>query len=75
MRASSVVNCHDTVSTVTNKMAMVQFAKNFAPDVIVLEPKELREAVKESLKRSLEYYRERNPSSWQRVPNGRKYFF
>lgn len=45
-----------TVSAHTNKLAMMQFAKNFAPDVIVLEPKDLRKEVKESLKQALEYY-------------------
>lgn len=45
-----------TVSAVTNEQAMEQFAKNFAPDVIVLEPKSLREKVKNDLLRAFESY-------------------
>lgn len=32
-----------------NATSMVQFAKNYAPDVVILEPKELRDRVKEEL--------------------------
>lgn len=45
-----------TVSTVTNEMAMEQFAKSFAPDVVILEPKELKEKVKNALEKALEKY-------------------
>ncbi|MGN1443441.1 MAG: helix-turn-helix transcriptional regulator [Acutalibacteraceae bacterium] len=45
-----------TVSTVTNERAMEQFAKNFAPDVVILEPQSLREKVKKDLEESLKYY-------------------
>ena len=45
-----------TVSTVTNEMAMEQFAKSFAPDVIVLEPEELKEKVKSALEKALQKY-------------------
>lgn len=46
-----------TVSVYTNEMAMEQFAKSFAPDVIVLEPRELAEKLKRSMEMSLEKYR------------------
>lgn len=46
-----------TVSTFTNEMAMEQFAKNFSPDVEVLEPQSLREKLIDNLKKSLECYR------------------
>ncbi len=45
-----------TVTAFTNEMAMEQFAMNFAPDVTVLEPKRLRERVKEILRQALEKY-------------------
>ena len=47
---------HVTVSTFTNGMAAEQFAKNYGPDVVVLEPQSLRENVKDTLERSLKYY-------------------
>lgn len=45
-----------TVTAFTNELAAEQFAKNFGPDVVVLEPKRLREKVKEALEKSLECY-------------------
>ncbi len=39
-----------------NEAAMIQFAKNYAPDVEVLEPIALREQVKDELKKALEVY-------------------
>ncbi|MGN1419031.1 MAG: helix-turn-helix transcriptional regulator [Acutalibacteraceae bacterium] len=45
-----------TVSAYTNEMAMEQFAKNFAPDVVILEPQSLREKLKKDLEESLKYY-------------------
>ena len=45
-----------TVTAFTNEMAMEQFALNFAPDVTVLEPKNLRENVKNQLQQALEKY-------------------
>ena len=45
-----------TVTAFTNEMAMEQFAMNFAPDVTVLEPKKLRENVKNQLVQALEKY-------------------
>ena len=46
-----------TVSSKTNEMAMLQFAKRHIPDVVVLEPQGLRDKVKEELEKSLEEYR------------------
>lgn len=46
-----------TVSTVTNEMAVEQFAKNFSPDVVVLEPQELRNRLKDNLEKSLKFYK------------------
>lgn len=45
-----------TVTAFTNEMAMEQFALNFAPDVTVLEPKNLRENVKNQLQQALGKY-------------------
>ena len=39
-----------------NESAMVQFAKSYAPDVVILEPERLREEVKEELKSGIEAY-------------------
>lgn len=46
-----------TVSTITNEAAMIQFAKSYAPDVEVLEPKELRTKVIEELEHAISIYR------------------
>ena len=45
-----------TVSVITNEKAVEQFAKNFAPDVIILEPKSLRKKVVKDLEDSLKVY-------------------
>ncbi len=45
-----------TVSTLTNEMAMEQFALNFSTNVTVLEPEWLREKVKGDLERALKKY-------------------
>lgn len=45
-----------TVSTITNERAIWQFAKNFSPDVVVLEPQELREKLRDNLQKSLACY-------------------
>lgn len=47
---------HVTVSAFTNGMAAEQFAKNYGPDVVILEPQSLREKVKDTLEQSLKYY-------------------
>ena len=49
---------HVTVSARVNERAMWQFAKNFAPDVLILEPKRLADQVKEEAERTLEAYKE-----------------
>lgn len=54
---SDETDSHVTVSTYTNKMAMEQFAKNYSPDVEILEPHSLREKMIDNLKRSLECYK------------------
>ena len=45
------------VSLTANAMAIEQFAKNFAPDVLVLEPQSLREKVQNDLERGAAAYR------------------
>lgn len=45
-----------TVTANVNEMAMLQFAKSFAPDVVVLEPKELQKKVKKDLQDCLKNY-------------------
>lgn len=46
-----------TVTANVNEMAMLQFAKSFAPDVMILEPKQLRDKVKNDLERALKKYK------------------
>ena len=50
---------HVTVAVKTNERAMEQFAKNFAPDVEVLQPESLRQKVKEGLERAVGVYTRR----------------
>ena len=45
------------VSVNVNEQAMLQFAKSYAPDVVILEPKELRDKVKNELQSGLRGYR------------------
>ena len=45
-----------TVSAYTNERALEQFAKNFAPDVVILSPESLRNRVKEDLRQALAAY-------------------
>ena len=45
------------VTLTANEMALKQFAKNFAPDVVVLEPQTLRDQVREELERGATAYR------------------
>ncbi len=45
-----------TVSVYTNEMSAALFAQSFAPDVTVLEPKNLWENVKNQLVQALEKY-------------------
>lgn len=46
-----------TVTANANEMAMIQFAKAFTPDVMILEPKQLRDKVKNNLESALEKYK------------------
>lgn len=45
-----------TASVYTNEMSALQFAKSFAPDVTLLAPEKLREALKSRLEQALEQY-------------------
>ena len=45
------------VSVNVNETAMIQFAKNYAPDVVILSPDSLRERVKEELRKGYEAYK------------------
>lgn len=45
------------VAACVNRMAVEQFAKSFAPDVVVTEPKELADKIGRDLARSAEIYR------------------
>ncbi len=47
-----------TVSVTVNEMAMLQFARSFAPDVVLLEPEFLAKKVKETAERTVEAYKE-----------------
>ncbi len=46
-----------TVTANANEMSMLRFAKSFVPDVVVLEPKQLRDKVKNDPERSLKKYK------------------
>ncbi len=54
---SDETDTHVTVIAHVNEMAMAQFAKSYAPDVMVLEPERLREEIKEEIEKSAEAYR------------------
>ncbi len=45
-----------SVSANVNELAMIQFAKSYAPDVILLEPKRLAEQVKNELEEAVQIY-------------------
>lgn len=49
-----------TVQVTANETSIVQFAKNFSPHVLVLEPKNVRQRVIDMLKEGLEGYEQRN---------------
>lgn len=44
------------VSVNVNEQSMIQFAKNYAPDVVLLEPESLRKKMKDELKKGLKAY-------------------
>lgn len=53
------------MTTITNEMAMEQFAKNLCPDVVVLEPESLQVKIKEHLEESLEAYKNRDREEYE----------
>lgn len=56
VRFTDETDSHVTVIAMVNKRAMLQFAKNFAPDVEVIKPESLRGEVREELKKAIEVY-------------------
>ena len=44
------------VSVHVNERAAEQFAKNYAPDVVILQPKRLRDKLRDDLKKAWEAY-------------------
>lgn len=55
---SEETETHVSVSVYVNERAAVQFAKNYAPDVILLQPKRLRNQLQQDMKKSLAAYEE-----------------
>ncbi len=53
---SEETDTHVVVSVHVNERAAEQFAKNYAPDVVVLQPKRLRDKLRDDLKKSWEAY-------------------
>lgn len=53
---SDETDTHMSVSVHVNERAAEQFAKNYAPDVVVLQPKSLRDKIRDDLKKSWEAY-------------------
>lgn len=41
----------------TNEMTVEQFANNFSPDVLILEPQYLCDRLRDNLEKSLEFYK------------------
>ena len=56
VRFSDETETHVTVTANVNEMAMEQFAKSFAPDVVVLEPKSMADKMKTELEKALKIY-------------------
>lgn len=56
VRFSDETEDYVTVTAHVNELAMKQFAKNYAPDVIILKPEELRAELKKDLKAAAEQY-------------------
>ena len=54
---SDETDTHVTVTARVNELAMLQFAKSYAPDVIVLEPKSVVDAVRRDAEQTVEAYR------------------
>ena len=57
VRFSDQDDSHVVVSVLANETAVVQFAKNFSPDVIVLAPEPVRDKVICMLREGLEEYK------------------
>ena len=53
---SEETDTHVSVSVHLNERAAEQFAKNYAPDVVILQPKRLRDKLRDDLKKSWEAY-------------------
>jgi len=58
VRFSDETEEHVTVTARVNEMAMKQFAKSYAPDVMVLEPERLREEIKAEADKTWKAYSE-----------------
>ncbi len=52
---------HVSVSVYANEISVEQFAKSYAPDVIVLEPQDMRERMKTWLEKTAAAYQEKEP--------------
>jgi predicted DNA-binding transcriptional regulator YafY len=57
VRFMDETDTHVTVLAYVNEQAMLQYAKSFAPDVVVLGPEKLVEKVKSDLDRSIQLYK------------------
>ena len=53
---SEETDTHVSVSVHVNERAAKQFAKNYAPDVVILQPKRLRDKLRDDLKKAWEAY-------------------
>ena len=53
---SEETDTHVSVSVHVNERAAEQFAKNYAPDVVILQPKRLRDKLRDDLKKAWEAY-------------------
>ena len=56
VKFSEETDTHVSVSVHVNERAAEQFAKNYAPDVVILQPKRLRDKIRDDLKKSWEAY-------------------
>ncbi len=56
VKFSEETDTHVSVSVHVNERAAEQFAKNYAPDVMILQPKKLRDKLRDDLKKSWEAY-------------------
>ncbi len=55
---SQETDTHVTVTARVNELAMRQFAKSYAPDVLILEPQRLADAVRQDAERTIEAYQQ-----------------